>query len=126
MEELVISLEDVKKNIIQFNRDLEENTDIISQLTQFIHWYYIPTIDAFGPSKYIGYKNMDTEKYARGENKTGVDTEKIMKEWFVKLSPESSKSQELMSKLESQFDLYGKKVKRNARIHILKKGINLS
>ena len=35
----------------------------------FRHWYYIPTINAFGPSKYIGYKNMNIEEYDRGKEK---------------------------------------------------------
>lgn len=80
MEELVTSLKEVIENVKQFNKDLTENTDIVSQLTQFIHWYYIPSMGAFGPSKYIGYKNMNTSKYDRGKRKTGVGTEKILKE----------------------------------------------
>jgi hypothetical protein len=124
MDELVVSLEDIVQNIKQFNRDLEDNTDIVTQLTQFIHWYYIPNLDAFGPSKYIGYKNMNTSKYGRGQRKTGVDTEKILKEWFIKLPVESVKSQDLMNKLSGLLELHGKKVKSNAKMHVLKNGIN--
>lgn len=123
MDQLVITLEEIAQNIKQFNRDLEDQTDIVTQLTQFIHWYYIPSIDAFGPSKYIGYKDMHTLKYGRGQRKTGVDTEKILKEWFIKLPVESVKSQDLMDKLSKLLEQHGKKVKSNARIHILKNGI---
>ncbi|MDN4493589.1 hypothetical protein [Ureibacillus aquaedulcis] len=126
MEELVTSLEEVVKNVIQFNEDLENHTDIVTQLSMFIHWYYIPTINAFGPSKYIGYKNMNTEKYDRGKRKTGVDTEKELKEWFVKLSVESEKAQELMEELYKLLEKHDKKVRSNANIHILKKGIKHS
>lgn len=52
----------------------------------FRQWYYIPELNVFGPSKYIGYKNMNTSKYDRGKRKTGVGTEKILKEWFIKLT----------------------------------------
>lgn len=69
----------------------------------FIHWYYIPDLNAFGPSKYIGYKNMSTSNYARGKRKTGVDTEKILKEWFFKVPDESKKSNELMEELLKLF-----------------------
>lgn len=123
MEELVNSLQEVVKNIEQFNKDLIAETNVVTQLTQFKHWYYIPCIDSFGPSKYIGYKDMNTIRYARGRNKTGVDTEKILKEWFIKLPKESRKSQELMIKLSELLELYGKKVRSNAFIHVLKNGI---
>lgn len=123
MDELVTSLREVVNNINQFNKDLEDNTDITSQLTMFIHWYYIPDLNAFGPSKYIGYKNMNTPKYARGKRKTGVDTEKTLKDWFIKLPIESEKSQVLMEELCKLLAAHGKKVKSNAFIHILKNGI---
>lgn len=91
MEILVTSVNEVLENIIQFNKDLKQETDIISQLSQFRHWYYIPQLDLFGPSKYIGYCKMNTEKYNRGSNKTGVDTEKVLKQWFIKLNNPSEK-----------------------------------
>lgn len=120
---LVLSLEEIVRNVEQFNRDLLEETDIVTQLTQFKHWYYIPSVNAFGPSKYIGYKEMNTTRYARGKGKTGVDTEKILKQWFVKLSKESKQSQELMEELANLLDKYNKKVRSNAFIHVLKNGI---
>ncbi|MGG3916004.1 hypothetical protein [Rossellomorea vietnamensis] len=124
MEELVTSLQEVIYNIEQFNKDLMEETDILTQLTQFKHWYHMPANNSFGPSKYIGYKDMNTTKYARGENKTGVDTEKILKQWFIKLPSESKKSQVLMEELSELLGLYGKRIRSNAFIHVLKNGIN--
>lgn len=124
MEELVTSLQEVIYNVEQFHKDLLEETDILTQLTQFKHWYYIPKNNSFGPSKYIGYKDMNTTKYARGENKTGVDTEKILKQWFIKLPSESKKSQVLMEELSELLGLYGKRIRSNAFIHVLKNGIN--
>ena len=126
MDELIASLEEVVENVIQFNKDLENQTDIVTQLSMFRHWYYIPSINAFGPSKYIGYKNMNVEKYDRGKRKTGVDTEKELKKWFVKLSVESMKSQELMDELHKLLEKQDKKVRRNANIHVLKNGIKHS
>ena len=123
MEPLVIGLDEVIENIIQFNKDLEQETDIITQLSQFIHWYYVPELDLFGPSKYIGYSKMNTEKYDRGSNKTGVDTEKELKQWFIKLNDSSEKSIMLMNKLKELLELYNKKPRSNAAIHILKNGI---
>lgn len=118
---LVTSLEEVVDNVKRFNKDLNDGTDIVTQLSQFTHWYYIPEIDLFGPSKYIGYKNMNTIKYNRGKGKTGIDTEKDLKEWFIKLSPDFVRGQELMDNLSTILEGLDKQVKSNARIHVLKK-----
>jgi hypothetical protein len=125
MDDLVTALEEVNRNVLQFNLDLKAETDIVNQLTQFKHWYYIPTLDAFGPSKYIGYKNMNTERYDRGKGKTGIDTERELKQWFIKLPKESQKSQELMAELEGLFFTFDKKPRSNAFIHILKNGLRI-
>ncbi|MEH7235901.1 hypothetical protein [Bacillus sp. JJ1562] len=49
--ELVTSLDEAVLNIKQSNKDLNEELDVISQLSQFKHWYYNPLFDLFGPSK---------------------------------------------------------------------------
>ncbi|MBU9710511.1 hypothetical protein [Evansella tamaricis] len=123
--ELVTSLDEVVQNIKQFNSDLSEELDVISQLSQFKHWYFIPQINLFGPSKYIGYKDMNTSRYNRGRSKTGVDTEKELKTWFIKLSRDSENSKKLMTELEAILACHNKKTRTNAHIHILKNGINL-
>lgn len=125
MEPLVISVDEVFENIIQFNKDIEQETEIISQLSQFIHWYYVPELDLFAPSKYIGYSYMNTKKYNRGFNKTGVDTEKVLKQWFIKLDNSSEKSLMLMNKLSDLLELYNKKTRSNAVIHVLKNGVKI-
>ena len=45
MEDLVTTLEEVKSNVQQFNLDLKAETDIVNQLTQFKHWYYVGSLD---------------------------------------------------------------------------------
>lgn len=68
---------------------------------------------------------MNTEKYNRGFNKTGVDTEKVLKQWFIKLDNSSEKSIILMNKLGCLLELYNKKARSNAVIHILKNGLKV-
>ncbi|MFD0828471.1 hypothetical protein ACT8ZR_22855 [Neobacillus sp. M.A.Huq-85] len=123
MDELVTSLEEVLENVKQFNEDLKNKTDIITQLSQFRHWYFIASINLFGPSKYIGYRAMSTKKYDRGSRKTGVDTEDVLKMWFVKLPQTSEKSYELLSQVQLLLADYDKKINKAATIHILKNGI---
>lgn len=120
MEPLVTCLDEVYENIIQFNKDLEEETVIISQLTQFIHWYYLPELNLFAPSKYIGYRKMNTKKYNRGFNKSGVESEKILKQWFIKLERTSEESMILIDQLTDTLEKYNKKLRSNAVIHVLK------
>lgn len=123
MEQLVIYIDEVLENMVQFNKDLEQEAEIISQLSQFKHWYYVPELDLLAPSKYIGYSNMNTKKYNRGFNKTGVDTEKVLKQWFIKLHNSSEKSIMLMNKLDNLLEPYNKKARSNAVVHIIKNSI---
>jgi hypothetical protein len=117
---LVTFIDEVIKNIEQFNRDLKEELDVVSQLTMFKHWYYIPGLNMYGPSKYIGYKSMNTSRYNRGRGKTGVETEKILKNWFMQIPNESESDERLRNQLVALLDIYGKKLRSNAVIHIPK------
>jgi hypothetical protein len=125
MDELITRIEEVVQNVKQFNEDLMDMTDIISQLSQFKHWYYVPTINMFGPSKYIGYKEMTTEKYDRGSRKTGIDTEEFLKSWFIKLPNESDRSKKMMVQVVDLLSVYDKQINKAAAIHVLKNGITL-
>jgi hypothetical protein len=66
---------------------------------------------------------MDTEGCDRGKRKTGVDTERELKQCFIKLPKESQKSQELLAELERLFFTFDKRPRSNAYIHVLKNGI---
>ncbi|MGP4108627.1 hypothetical protein [Virgibacillus sp. L01] len=118
--ELVTSIDEVIINVKQFNKDLEEGTNVVSQLTMFKHWYYISSLGMFGPSKYIGYKNMNTSRYNRGKGKTGIDTERVLTKWFIKLPTSSKEENKYMDKLIGLLNSYEKKVRSNSCIHILK------
>ena len=115
---IVSEYEQVLKNVKQFNFDLQQNTDIVSQLSMFRHWYFIEESGKFGPSKYIGYADISTEKYRRGKGKDGGDTERALARWFRKATEED------ISRLPTDLDLlvsgYGKKIRKNFVIHIRK------
>ncbi len=116
MCKLVTDIEQVKQNVKQFNADLRQNTDIISQLSMFRHWYFIDELGMFGPSKFIGYAGINTENYRRGKGKDGRDTEPVLAAWFRKATMEE---QELLAKdLDILVAGYGKKVKSNFIIHV--------
>ncbi len=112
------SYRDVVANVEQFNRDLRSRHDVVSQLSMFRHWYYIPELDAFGPSKYIGYKDMNAERYARGEDKDGRDTEVLLRHWFTVLEEHDTRLPKLARQLEQLLMRYNRQPKRNFRIHV--------
>jgi HNH endonuclease len=114
---LVESLEEVKKNIIQFNHDIEENEEMRKRfLSHYKQWYYIKELDMFAPSKFIGYKDMNADKY-NNKDGTGADgrkTELALRNWFVK-----KESPELLIELQERMSRYGN-IKKSSQIHILK------
>ena len=118
MNDFVKEYEEVIDNVRQFNLDLDSGTSIITQLSQFRHWYYIPELDCFGPSKFIGYKNMTTLRYKRGEGKNGRDTEVILRQWFYVLSEGSEQWQKLFPRLKALLLQHEKKPNKNVRIHV--------
>lgn len=59
---LVTDIEQVKRNIIQYNKELQEDQMNIRP-NAIQQWYYIMELDMFGPSRYIGYQNVDIERY---------------------------------------------------------------
>lgn len=119
MAELITELDEVIVNVSQFNADLEAGKGIVIQLRQFKHWYYIGELDQFGPSKFIGYKNMTGDDYNFGYAKSGVDTEKELKKWFRTLSEEDIQYSHLLAKLDDKLNEYGKSLRKNAKIHVL-------
>ncbi|WP_259391284.1 hypothetical protein [Paenibacillus sp. 1011MAR3C5] len=117
---LVTELDEVLDNVKQFNADLKAGRDVNDQLSQFTHWYYISELDQFGPSKYVGYKNMTSNDYLRGDGKDGRDTEKVLKNWFATLDEEDTRYTPLWVKLNDMLYEYRKSLRKNAKIHVLK------
>ncbi|MGG1400182.1 hypothetical protein ABE288_20520 [Bacillus salipaludis] len=119
--ELVEDLNEVKQNIIQFNNDIKVNQELRKRFfSHFRQWYYIKELDMFAPSKFIGYKNMNAQKY-NNKDGTGADgrkTEAVLKQWF-----EKKDLPELLDLLQESMYSYGK-VKTNSEVHILKNEIS--
>lgn len=111
----------MKRNIKDFNRILKEDDErIIKLLSYFRRWYYIEGF-GFGPSKYIGYRKQNIDKYLRLKQTDygmdGRDTEKAIRElgWFKKTN-----DTKMVKRLESLFESHGKKPNALTTIHVLK------
>lgn len=125
--ELVTSYDQVVANVVQYNRELDLSEDVVTQVAQTQHWYYIPTFDMFGPSKYIGYKDMNCSFYNRGHRltgqvvrKSGFDTEPRLSLWFRELQPTDPLLPKLQFKLESRMASLGKHLRKSYVIHVPK------
>jgi hypothetical protein len=116
--ELIESYQEVVDNVRRFNRDLETGEDIRSQLSQFRAWYYIPELDAFGPSKFIGYKRMNTSQYQRGYEKDGRETEPRLQKLFERIRRGHPRYAYLDTELHGLLALYGKKPNKRFRINV--------
>lgn len=127
--ELVDAYEQVLANVRQFNCELDEHHgDIVSQLTHFKQWYFIPQLDMFGPSKYIGYREMNAAFYNRGHRlpgqkvrKDGRITERTLTKWFVKLDESDELVSQIRAKLEKRLYPLGKTPNRKCEFHIPKR-----
>jgi len=71
----------IEQNIIEFNIGLDnEDFFAVKHFSSFAHWYYHPTLDLFGPSKFIGYPNTTHEDYSG--NGHGGETQQILRKFF--------------------------------------------
>ena len=123
MLELVTDYKEVCRNIATFNEELESSTSLINKLATFQHWYYSAELDAFGPSKFIGYKNNNEALYKKETNREngqmdGRDTVKLLKRWFR--PAQDSELETLWSRLIELLDAYDKKPNARANLHVLK------
>ena len=76
------------------------------------HWYYSPVYDTFGPSKFIGYKNISLSEYNPNEL-DGRDTENAISQLneYSLLKEDHPDSQKYRQKLANFLDQQNKKEK---------------
>lgn len=132
MAELVTELEQVTDNVARFNRDLSEGKPICSRLSHFRDWYYIEAIGQFGPSKFIGYKGMTSERYqddavvkvainGKSRNLSGLHSEKALKKWFEPIAPNDERYERLYASLSAMLSEHRKQLNKSARIRVQKR-----
>jgi len=115
--ELIDSYWDVVDNVQRFNFDLDFDTELCSRLNQFRSWYYIPDLDQFGPSQFVGYKWMSTAEYKRGYT-NGEATERALWRFFRRVQRSNPVRKSLEPKLFDLCSRYGKKPNKAYRINI--------
>ena len=106
--------EDITANIIEFNANLCKGQSIASQrFAQFSHWYYVPELDMFGPSKFIGYPDTTHENYAGYGD--GGETQRYLSHHFESIPHPSPDYQYYLEKLEGFAQAHGLKVSKKTK-----------
>ena len=116
--ELVESYYDVLDNVLQFNFDLKFDAELQQKLNQFKSWYYVPDIDMFGPSTFVGYKDMNVTEFKWGNTKDGEETEHMLRKFFRPIQRSHPKRRSLESELFELCSRYGKRPNKAFRINI--------
>ena len=119
VERLISNYSEVVENVRRFNDNLSLNQQLQQQLPYFRSWYYIPELDAAGPSKFIGYKAMTVERYIGvcGKELDGRWTEPELKAWFGILENSTPEHKYVASIVETLIQQYRKRINRVARFN---------
>ena len=113
---------DAVSNIRNFNSELKMSRYLQSKLSQFRAWYYDAESKSFGPSKYIGYLNMNEHLYREYKEKhndlagfSGTNTEPLLRQWYTEISRLGAPG--LYNDLEEFLMQYDKKLHSLGRIY---------
>ena len=125
-EGLVTSCGAVVQNVKTFNHGLKNDRRLRNRLGMFKAWYYVPKIDAVGPSKFIGYTNVNLEfyfdrtgkeskkKWPQSKLLDGRATEPVLQRWFKELE-QGTREYKYVSDMVKKLFVYGGNPWRRAR-----------
>jgi hypothetical protein len=118
---LVKTYGEALKNAGTFLEGTKASQPMRERLSSFSHWYYFPELDAFAPSKFIGYRDMDLSTYMRFYNQGmhGGKTEQALSKLFDPAA--GAELDGLRGRLEAQTAACGRRPKDGCLIHVKKK-----
>ena len=122
MLKMISSPSEAIANIFKFEAEVESSVDLQGRLSYARSWYAIKGADGkwrFGPSKFVGYQDMDAKTYldaAENDESDGRRTEAQLQAYFI----DWGTSDELNAALVSFLAKFGKKPSTKARISILR------
>ena len=122
-DELVGSLGQAIENIHRYRTELREEPRLRARMKQVHAWYAVRSNDGtwiFAPSKFVGYaKNTAQDHLSKQESRKGGRTEKLLRDWFETVAPETRRGKELDSALREFLGTYGhSRPRQGARICI--------
>ena len=120
---LATTLQNVIAAIHQFPREVATSVELAGRLAFARAWYAVRSDDgawAFGPSKFIGYDNLDAETYlAWSDRLDGRRTEAQLRQWFVPADRSSPTHADLTNALSAFLSQFGKAPSSMMRINVL-------
>jgi hypothetical protein len=124
--ETVKTYDDVLDSVRAFNKGLEQGKRLRQQISFFQSWYYVPELDAVGPSKFIRYKGMTAFEYIRGHSiLEGRAVDPVLSKWFNRLESDSAEANWVRQRVEALVGRYGKIVNSGSKLNA-PKGWNLN
>ncbi len=123
MRKLVSSREQVASNIRRFADDIVASAEMQSRLSLVHDWYALRIAGggwAFGPSKFVGYRDNTIKKYLESyrTSANGGETEHALDALSTEVEPGSRLERELTSALEEFLDRWGRKLRRGSRLRV--------
>lgn len=121
MRKLVSSPDQVASNIRRFADEIAASAEMQSRLSQVHDWYALRLPNAawaFGPSKFVGYRDNTIKKYLENyrTNANGGETEQALDPLSITVESGSRLERELRSALEEFLDLWGRRPRRGSQI----------
>jgi hypothetical protein len=108
-------------NIHRFKDELDGSTGLQSRLAYARAWYTGFEEDgsySFGPSKFIGYRDLSTADYLKGDGLDGRLTEQRLSQWFDEVGPDHILFEPLHEQLHDFLAEYGKAPSSAMRINV--------
>ena len=122
MRKVIRNQEDIFKNIKQYDVDLDSSVKIQSRAKFHRNWYvYQDGADIyFGPSKYIGYLDMNAKSYFSNTlPKDGRVTDKILEAYGTPIVKGSAQFQKLYEKFTKLLSSYGITPNKLTNFHVI-------
>ncbi len=113
---LVTSIDQVIENIRSYQTAVRHSGK--ARPTGVKHWYYLPSKDIAGPSRFIGYQNMTAEMYDN-ERPHGWRTWGAIKQLGKFKEISSGEAYEKAYAAAERLLPVGKRLRSNAKFHVL-------
>jgi hypothetical protein len=122
MATLISSVARLEARIRDYHKEAAEMTAV---MPYNVAWYALRAEKEwlFGPSKFIGYDDLNAKKYLEREKGSGLDgrvTESVLQKWAELVEEGHPKYDELHTALNEFCARFGKKPNSRARISIVK------
>ncbi|ASM71598.1 MULTISPECIES: hypothetical protein [Roseobacteraceae] len=116
--------EELMKAIVTYNEDLGTSKDLINRLSNNVSWYFFETdgVYHYGPSKWVGYKDMDAETYIRltdSRELGGQLTEASLASLRRQVAPNTSEHLAHYDRLTKMLAAYGKVPNKRVRFNAI-------